>query len=142
MGLYEIKDLGELLQFLPKLVKLFDAGKLDALWRDSIQKEQFVADLTNNSNNLKFFGLLDEKGDVKYFFAVTAFTVGDVWLFYVALEHRAHTKSLFALLRDYLKDLGLVEFRFNTRKLTSSYDRWISKLGAQKFQVVYQINLK
>ncbi len=142
MGLYEIKNINELLKYLPGLVRLFEEGRLDGLWKDSMTKEEFVADITNNFNLLKCFGLLDSSDNVKYFFAVSSYsTVGSIWIFYVGFDYRDYTKSLFSLLKNYLQDFGLTEFRFYTRKLTRSYDRWISKLGAEKFQVTYQIKL-
>jgi hypothetical protein len=142
MGLYEIKDINELLKFLPGLVQLFDEKKIDGMWKEVLSKDEFVADLTNYFKSLRFFGLLDEKGQIKYFFAISETeSIGSVWIFYVGYSFRDQTKLLFSLLKGQLKQSGLTEFRFYTRKLTSSYDRWISKLGAERFQVTYQIKL-
>lgn len=142
MGLYEIQDINELLKYLPGLVKLFEQKKLDGLWKDSMTSAEFVADLTNGWQALRCFGLLDKSSNPRYFFAVSAERhVGTVWIFFVDYEAREQTKNLFHLLKNFLKESGLTEFRFHTRKLTRSYDRWISKLGAEKFQVTYQIKL-
>jgi hypothetical protein len=142
MGLYEIKDITELLKFLPGLVQLFDDRKIDGMWKEVMTREELIADITNGFGSLRCFGLIDPKGQLKYFFAVSQTDcIGSVWIFYVGHEWRDHTKNLFSLLKNYLFHEGFSEFRFYTRKLTRSYDRWISKLGAERFQVTYQIKL-
>lgn len=142
MGLYEIKDIVELLKYLPGLVKLFDEKKIDGMWKETMSNEEFLADITNGFKSLRCFGLMNQDGSIKYFFAVSEFqSIGSIWIFYVQHEYRDHTKDLFSLLKNYLTEKGLTEFRFYTRKITRSYDRWISKLGAERFQVTYQIIL-
>lgn len=142
MGLVEILTFDELRRFLPLLLKVHK--ELDGFWEEGINEADFVALLTEQFfiKDTKFYGLKHEN-ELFYFMAVVPRGVDKChfWLLYVNKTKREYSNKLVETVLSELKRLGYKKLTFSTTRMTRSYDRWVSKFGAQKQSLTYQISL-
>jgi hypothetical protein len=142
MGLFEIKTFDELRKFIPLLVKIH--RDLDGFWEEGINESDFVALLSEQffRNNTGFYGIRDGE-TLHYFIAVVDRGDGfcHCWLLYINKNSRVHSTNLIKTLKSEYKRLGYSKMTFTTTRITRSFDRWVSKFGAQKSSLTYKMEL-
>jgi len=130
------------MRFMPLILRVYK--DLDGLWEGGTSMADFVQMLTDNFNppNSHYYGI---RVDDKLFYFVVIITtepgIGTVWLFYVNKDKRQHTKAFLETLRAECKRNGYKRLNFCSARMTRSYDRWVTKLGAVKHSITYQLPL-
>lgn len=140
--IHRIESLTEMLELIPVITKLHK--QLDGLWEPDLDDGEFVNELTNScihggilfaekaeDGKLKYVALLKPENAEHYVF----------WLFYMNPKFRDITRSVINELIDFCHHNKIRRVRWATTRLTSSYERWISKFGARKFAMLYQLEL-
>jgi len=142
MGLVEIKTFEELMRFMPLIIRTYK--DLDGLWEGGTDLADFLQLLTDNFNTpgSHYYGI---KVDDKLFYFVVILPcelhIATFWLFYVNKDKRAYTKSLLDTIRAECKRNGYKHLNFTTVRMTRSFDRWVTKLGAVKHSLTYKLPL-
>lgn len=137
-----IKTLKELLEFLPVLSAKHT--ELDGLWCPELTTEEFASDLIRLfTPDSYYFGELTPDGRLAYFANVVRenpkfMTFG---LLFVDTSRRKESKQLVESILDLLRQDGITEVQFRTSRLTSSYQRWVRKFGAQPYSLIYKLDL-
>lgn len=142
LKLKRITNFEELLTYVPKLVAMY--RDLDGLWAPELNEQEFVAELLELYRpDSYYFADVSPEGEILYFTAVYAQDSKRLffWLFYMNPKYRNETKRLiFDMIEIAKKDGFEVCYTSSTRK-ESSYERWITKFGAEKISVTYRIKL-
>lgn len=142
MGLVELKTFEELMRFMPLILRVYK--DLEGLWEGGTSMADFVQLLTDSFNppNSHYYGIrVDDK--LFYFVVITPYEegIGNVWLFYINKDKRQYTKAFLETLRAECKRNGYKQLIFNSGRMTRSYDRWVTKLGAVKHSITYKLHL-
>ena len=139
--LKQITNLSEFLTLLPKLVRL--SSKLDGLWELDMNPGQFAARIMSvfqsesaffveeNGDGFKYVAVLHKDGENMWYF----------WLFYMNTLYRNMTKDVLSDLRVFCQSKGIKTLRFTTIRTTRSYERWVTKYGAVKHAIVYELEI-
>lgn len=138
----KISSLRELSTFLSPLRELFEK-ELRKYWTPQDWDSFFETMMEEYANGSEFYGdLKDDK--ILYFMGVlpreneTAF----FWILYANSSFRAHTNKAVKQVLKILKDRGVKNVSFTTRRLTSSYSRWVEKqFNAKPVSKTYEIHL-
>lgn len=136
--LRQITNLSEFLVLLPKLVRLSD--KLDGLWEPDMTPGTFAARIMSVFQEESAF-FIEEEGDEFKYVAVLhrdAEKTWYFWLFYMNPNFRSLTKDVIQEIKAFCQSRGIQTLRFSTTRTTRSYERWVTKLGATKYAIVYQ----
>lgn len=137
-----IETTEELFTFLPKLVQLHE--QLEHRWQAEHTQQKFAAKLLELFKKKNYyFGELDEKGNIKYFFAVVDESKGKAyyWLLYIHKDLRTVSKELVHNSLNFLRSKGFTSVEFATTRLTRSYKRWVEGFGARAKTMIYEIDL-
>lgn len=137
----QIISITDLLSVLPKLVKL--QCELDGLWEADMDSNQFVNRVLDvfsqesaifceeHGEGFKYVAVLHKDKDALWYF----------WLFYMNPQFRDYTKTVIAELATFCHTKKIKTLRFSTTRTTRSYERWVSKFGATKQAIVYQLEI-
>jgi hypothetical protein len=138
-----ITTLEQLSTMVPKLVAMH--SKLESKWAPGMSREEFLEELVRRfQNDCWYFGDLDETGDIKYFAIIRdskqnaeAF----FHLFYMNPKYRTETKLVTDLLKSFMRNQGFTSCFLSTTRLTSAYNRWLAKQGAEPYSMIYKLDL-
>lgn len=141
MQLHQITDFNELMGFLPILVRTH--AELDGIWEPEKTKEEFVSTLTTEFKSTNYYFGAIENGKLAYFVVILreTDTKAFFWLFYMNKDYRLQTRQLLLDLKLLLHNLGFRRVELVTTRLTKSYNRWISKFGAQPVALTYRMEI-
>lgn len=129
------------MRVLPKLVKL--SSSLDGLWDPDMNAGEFAARVVSvfqqesavfceeDEMGFKYAAILHKDDAECWYF----------WLFYVNVKYRDLTRAILADIKQFCADRGIKKLRFSTTRTTRSYERWVTKFGATKHAIVYQLQL-
>jgi len=139
--LRQVDNLSDLLTILPKLVA--SQHLLDGLWESDLEKAQFASRILAVYQDESAFFCEEHGAGFKYCIVLHKFKNAHwyCWLFYVNVEHRELTKSIMAELKTFCESRNIKDLRFATTRTTRSYERWITKFGATKQAIVYQMEI-
>ena len=138
MTLHRINSLGELVEFVPQLVKL--KTQLKELW-DDCNETIFVQKLIKNFDQGLYFG--EFRGDeLLYFYVVLPGETSEqawVWLIYHNKKFYTETRTCLNELVKILRSMGLRSVLWASSILTSSYNRWVEKRGGTLYAKIYKM---
>jgi hypothetical protein len=142
--LHEVKTLQELSVLMPLLEELHQT--LDGKWESDLTTQEFLCRLVQNfQNEFVYFARLSPKGELIYFASIGTIKnspskkEGFFWLFYLNPSYRESNAEVIQQLKDYMRDQGFKNVYLNTTRITSSYDRWVTKHGATKHSLTYKL---
>jgi len=142
--LRKIQNLRELSEFAPQLLDLHET--LDGKWEPESSREEFAAQLLEHfGDSSHYFGDFDPlTGKISYFAAILPQDKERCffWLFYMNKDFRSVTRSVIDEIFAFLKSQGFSSFYTQSARLSSSYERWIEKLGGKKLAITYKFELK
>ena len=140
MRLHRIETMGELITFIPLLVQ--EKRVVKNLW-EPVGEEAFVQRLINNFEQGAYFGEI-RGGALVYFYAVLPSEELDqiwLWVVYHNKKFYSETRHLLKELITYFKALGYTSCLWASGILTSSYARWVEKMGAKLYTRTFKIDL-
>lgn len=138
-----ITSYDELKTFIPALRKLY--VEMDGKWEPDLTVDEFVLKLVDffGPDNY-YFGKLTPEGEIVYFAALLADDQPKAifWLFFMNKDFRTETQQLLFDMSDFMMERGYHIIYSRTGRIERSYERWLTKFGAKKHEVVYKFNLK
>lgn len=131
--------------YLPHLLNLFKTHR--ELFEDDMDEYKFANKLfssLNDRSNL-FFGRI-ANNRLEFFVCTSSLpyegkSVKLVWLCFSHPSCREYTYAWLDYCKKYCKLHGMDELRFISYRLTRSYRRFASKIGAKAFSQAYKIDL-
>lgn len=141
MGLQEIRNLNELIGFLPLLARLHQ--QFDTISNTQGTLADFIASLTNNFGKDAYYYGLKKDDELYYFFVVHVLnkTEACLWLVYINKTKHSYTKNLLSVLMSEFRRKGIKHAEFTTTIMKKSYERWVSKFGAKKHSITFKLEL-
>lgn len=139
----EITTIGELANYLPKIVQLY--RDMDGKWFRFRDEAEFVSKLVEQVKPAnKLYIELDDTGMIKYFLVTFIENRDEAywWLLYCNPLFRSETKLTVKQVLNELRDEGIKRVFFSSTRLTSAYRRWVEKsFGATMYSQAYKIEL-
>jgi hypothetical protein len=140
--LSRITSYRQLKRFLEPLRALY--LELDGKWEPELNEAAFLLKLIEffEPHNY-FFGELSPEGKIKYFAALITEEPpkAHFWLFFMNKEFRTETQQLLLDMSEVMMAAGYHIIMSRTGRTEKSYERWLSKFGAKKVEVVYRFDL-
>lgn len=139
-----ITHISELASFFPALELLYPT--LDGKWDTGASFEEFLATLIKEFTSDSFyFGKLNDDGSICYFTVIFPAPQNKLfcWTLYVNSRFREYSRKwINEMINIIREETSCDSVEFATIRDASSYHRWVSKLGATRKQVIYEIKLK
>lgn len=142
----KIKTVERLSDYVPLVLKCFEKHR--SLFEKNMTKEMFIAKMFtyfNDPHNL-YFGSISKDGELEFFCNSLIIDENDpslrlIWFMYSNPKCRKYTYAWIDILKAYGKTIGIKEVRFITNRLTRSYRKFATKVGAKPMLITYTLEV-